>query len=86
MLVIADSSPIIALVNIGHVNLLPTLFGDVVIPPEVSSELHGPNRADPVRKFIAHRPACLVERTPMVVESIPSLHPAKWRLIEDWSI
>jgi len=33
MLVIADSSPLIVLVNIGLVDLLPRLFGQVVIPP-----------------------------------------------------
>jgi predicted nucleic acid-binding protein len=27
MVVIADSSPLVALTNIGHVDVLPTLFG-----------------------------------------------------------
>ena len=36
MLVVADSSPIIVLVNIGYVGVLAQLFREVVIPPEVA--------------------------------------------------
>jgi predicted nucleic acid-binding protein len=32
MLVVADSSPIIVLVNIQQIEVLPTLFGEVFIP------------------------------------------------------
>jgi predicted nucleic acid-binding protein len=36
MLVVADSSPLIVLIKIGQIVVLPKLFEQVVIPPEVS--------------------------------------------------
>src|SRR5690348_9376816 len=74
MLVVADSSPLIVLINIGHIDVLPALFGDVVIPPEVAVELSQPNRPAAVRDFAANRPPWLIERIPTQIESIPSLH------------
>ncbi len=38
MIVVADSSPLVALVNIKQVEILPRLFGAVLIPPEVHSD------------------------------------------------
>ena len=35
--VVADSSPLIVLSKVGHLDVLPALFGHVVIPPEVES-------------------------------------------------
>jgi len=74
MLVVADSSPLIVLVNIGQIDVLPKLFGQVVIPPEVLSELNQPNRPAGARSFVASRPAWLLERVPVTVEAIPFLH------------
>ena len=39
MVVVADSSPLIVLVNLRHVDVLPKLFAEIVIPPAVASEL-----------------------------------------------
>jgi predicted nucleic acid-binding protein len=77
MLVIADSSPLIALVNIGQINVLPTLFGDVTIPRLVADELAGARRPQLVRDFIASPPVWLYVRSPSVIESIPLLQPAE---------
>jgi len=74
MLVVADSSPLIVLVNIGHVHVLPRLFGQVVIPPQVLAELERSNRPQAVREFVASRPTWLVERTPTALQPIPALH------------
>ncbi|MEI8372823.1 MAG: DUF3368 domain-containing protein [Planctomycetota bacterium] len=74
MLVVADSSPLIVLINIEQIDVLPKLFGQVVIPLEVLSELKQSNRPAGVRSFVASRPAWLLERVPATVESIPSLH------------
>jgi len=74
MIVVADSSPIIALVNVGHVHVLPKLFGKVVIPPEVRAELRQPSRPHAVHQLIASDPGWLVEHRPTVVAPIPSLH------------
>src|SRR2546423_607060 len=74
MLVIADSSPLIVLVNIGHIEVLPKLFGDVVIPPAVASEIAAPTRPQIVRDFAAARPAWLRVQAPTVIQQIPELH------------
>jgi predicted nucleic acid-binding protein len=74
MVVVADSSPLIVLVNIGHVGVLPTLFGEVVIPPAVLSELHSANRPAAVRNFVAQPPSWLLERAPSKIEPITGLH------------
>jgi predicted nucleic acid-binding protein len=74
MLVVADSSPLIVLIKIEHVEVLPTLFGTVVIPPEVAAELRRGNRPREVRDFIASPPSWLLQRSPAAIESIPKLH------------
>lgn len=74
MLVVADSSPLIVLINIAHIDALPKLFARVVVPPEVSAELRHSNRPQTVRDFVASSPAWLLERSPTMIESIPALH------------
>ena len=74
MLVVADSSPLIVLINIGHINILPDLFGNVIIPPEVAGELAQEKRSQPIRAFIAAPPDWLTEQAPSTVEAIPMLH------------
>jgi predicted nucleic acid-binding protein len=39
MIVVSDTSPITALLTVGHAGLLPNLFGEVIIPPAVKKEL-----------------------------------------------
>lgn len=77
MLVIADSSPLIALVNIDQIGLLPTLFGDVAIPRQVANELGSSKRPQIVRDFFATLPTWLHVRSPSMIESIPLLQPAE---------
>jgi predicted nucleic acid-binding protein len=74
MLVVADSSPLIVLVNIEQIAVLPTLFRQVVIPPQVAAELAHPNRPELVRELFANRPPWLLERAPAAIEPIPALH------------
>ena len=74
MIVVADSSPLVALTAIGHIDVLPRLFGQVVIPPEISEELSRPQRPQVVREFIASRPVWLIERVPVTTQPIPGLH------------
>jgi predicted nucleic acid-binding protein len=73
MLVVADSSPLNALVRVQQVNILPVLFTSVTIPPEVQAELSDPRAPDIVRQFIALPPAWLHVRSPVRVERIPPL-------------
>lgn len=39
MIVVSDTSPITSLLQTGHAELLPMLFGEVLIPPAVQAEL-----------------------------------------------
>lgn len=45
MIVVSDTSPIRALAHLGKVQLLHSLFGQVVLPPAVEAELRTPSRA-----------------------------------------
>jgi len=74
MIVVADSSPLVALTNIGYIDVLPRLFGQVIIPPEISAELSQPRRPQAVRDFIASPPDWLFERATVAVLPIPGLH------------
>src|SRR4029078_12436775 len=73
MLVVADSSPLIALVNAELIDLLPAIFGDIVVPPQVITELHSPKRSEAIRLFMAQSPVWLKERSPLSLAAIPLL-------------
>jgi predicted nucleic acid-binding protein len=74
MIVVADSSPFVVLVAIGHVDVLPALFKEVLIPPEVESELASPRRPQAVRDLVAAPPSWLRVQSPALVEPIEGLH------------
>lgn len=59
LLVIADTSPIRYLVQIGHVDLLYLLFEAVSIPTEVASELGAPSAPLAVQAWIQSPPSWL---------------------------
>ncbi|HLH30589.1 MAG TPA: DUF3368 domain-containing protein [Terriglobia bacterium] len=56
MPIVADTSPLNYLVLIDAVEILPQLFGEVVIPEAVSNELLHPLAPAKVREFVARRP------------------------------
>jgi predicted nucleic acid-binding protein len=58
-MVVADTGPLHYLVLIGHIDLVPTLFETVCIPPEVRDELSRPEAPPEVRSWIANPPAWL---------------------------
>ena len=74
MIVVADTSPLIALVNIEQVTVLQQLFQEIVIPPAVASELGDSRRPIPVRNFIGAPPSWLRIQEPDRMESLPNLH------------
>lgn len=65
MIVIADTGPINYLILIGEIDLLPALYGQVLIPPSVSEELGRKRAPDAVRLWIAGPPVWLEVRTPI---------------------
>lgn len=65
MLVIADTGPVNYLLLIGHLDILPTLFGTVILPSAVRDELADIGSPPLVRDWIAVPPPWLdVRATP----------------------
>jgi predicted nucleic acid-binding protein len=64
MIVIADTSPINYLVLIGEINVLPALYGRVLVPPSVCNELQRARASERVRTWIAEPPQWLEVRAP----------------------
>jgi predicted nucleic acid-binding protein len=81
MLVVADASPLVGLVKIGHAEVLAALYGEVVIPPRVAEELASPKRPAEVRGFMASRPVWLSVRAPSRLEAIEDLDPGELEAI-----
>lgn len=59
MIVVADTSPIRYLVLIGHSEVLPKLYGSVVIPEAVVAELKAEQSPNAVRQFLSDKPQWL---------------------------
>jgi predicted nucleic acid-binding protein len=62
MIVIADTTPLNYLILIGEVNLLPRLYGRVLIPAAVYRELRAARTPAPVREWAAQPPVWLEVR------------------------
>lgn len=65
MIVISDTSPLRYLIAIGHVDVLPVLYGRILCPPEVLTECQHPQSPAALREWIASPPAWLVVVTPV---------------------
>ena len=63
MIVIADATPLNYLVLIGHADILPRLFDQVLIPSAVMNELQRSRTPEIVRAWIAAPPAWLEVRS-----------------------
>jgi predicted nucleic acid-binding protein len=59
LLVVADTSPIRYLVQIGHIDLLPRLFEKVLIPGVVADELRHPSAPKAVQSWMREPPGWL---------------------------
>jgi predicted nucleic acid-binding protein len=77
VVVIADTGPINYLVLIAQIDILPTLFGTVILPSAVSDELADIGSPSPVRDWIANPPSWLdvrvARREETTVESLRAL-------------
>jgi predicted nucleic acid-binding protein len=74
MMIVADSSPFVVLVSVEHVDVLATVFQEVISPPQVQAELASPKRSEAVRAFIAAPPTWLRVVSPTSIEPIEGLH------------
>jgi predicted nucleic acid-binding protein len=57
MTVVTDSSPLHYLIVIGAVDVLPSLYGSVLVPQSVARELHHSRAPEPVRAWIPQPPS-----------------------------
>ena len=65
MIVVADTSPVNYLVLIREIDVLPQVYGTIVIPKAVQAELQCPPAPGVVRAWIADPPEWLEIRTPV---------------------
>jgi len=56
LVVIADTSPLRYLIQIGHIDLLPLLFQRIAIPTTVADELRHASAPQPVRNWMQQLP------------------------------
>lgn len=63
MIVVADTSPLNYLVLIGQIELLPQLYGEVLIPKAVREELSATDAPESVRNWIGGKPSWLKVET-----------------------
>jgi predicted nucleic acid-binding protein len=78
--IISDTSPLRYLILIGQSELLPALYGEVLIPEAVANELKRPATPERVRSWVAHRPAWLQVVAVSAQEgcvSLPDLDPGE---------
>jgi len=74
MIVVADASPLHYLVLIGEIEILPALFGLVLAPPAVMSELAHERTPAAVREWVAKPPAWLRIQPPTrIVPALPAM-------------
>ncbi|NEP13562.1 MAG: DUF3368 domain-containing protein [Symploca sp. SIO1A3] len=59
MIIVSNTSPINYLILIDHINLLPELFKQIIIPQEVYSELSNASAPSSVQTWIATSPGWL---------------------------
>lgn len=68
MIIVADTSPLNYLVLIREIELLPGLFGQVIIPQAVWAELHAPGTPEVVRDWVDSAPSWLEIRTASFID------------------
>jgi predicted nucleic acid-binding protein len=65
MIVVADTSPISYLVLIKEIDILPKIYGAVVVPEIVARELRQQSAPEMVRAWVADAPSWLQIRVPI---------------------
>jgi predicted nucleic acid-binding protein len=73
VIVLSDTSPINYLILLGYVDILPALFGRIIIPRAVHDELLHSGTPEAVRRWIDNPPPWLEVRSPSHLEANISL-------------
>jgi predicted nucleic acid-binding protein len=81
MIVVSDTSPLNYLILIGHVEVLPQLFGRVLTPPAVLVELQHSHAPESVKQWAIMPPAWLEVQLPTVVVVDERLGPGELEAI-----
>jgi predicted nucleic acid-binding protein len=74
MLVVADASPLHYLILIEHIEVVPSLYGTIMVPPIVLTELRRPQAPQAVRTWLANMPAWVELRAPHTSLSLELQH------------
>lgn len=77
MIVVSDASPLNFLLRLGRAELLPKMFGEILIPSIVREEMSRLSTPVEVREALAHPPAWLHVREPVHIEPIANLDPGE---------
>lgn len=82
MIVVCDTSPVNYLVIIGEVDVLPKLFQDVYVPPEVVEEILHPRTPEVVRRWAEAPPSWLkVTSATTRIQALTELGPGELQAI-----
>lgn len=73
-LIVSDTSPVNLLIQIGQLHILPALFSQVLLPPDVVGELSHTKAPAAVRLFASQLPAWAVVRSASSPLTLPNLH------------
>ncbi len=78
MIVVADTSPINYLLLINHIDLLPRLFQQIIIPEIVRDEMLDPDAPPVLQQWIANPPSWLtIQTVPISDTTLSSLDPGE---------
>ncbi len=70
----SDTSPLRYLVQLGHEQVLPQLFGEIVIPSFVRTEMQQPSTPQKVRAWAESLPDWITVRAPVTVDLTLKVH------------
>ncbi len=64
-LVVSDTTPLNYLILIGHIDVLPRLFGELLVPPAVIHEMQHPKAPSAVSAWAANLPPWIEVKAPL---------------------
>lgn len=79
MIVVSDTSPLNYLILIGAEDLLPKLFGRVIIPQAVFDELNAAGAAAPVRDWTRNLPVWIEVKQTSRLTVVSKIRPPRAR-------